>query len=260
MERYPAWEFKTMKSPLTLSLCIALPLGMLALPQEPAADAAQEAAKPKEVAPTVVEPETKIAFPTWMDVLDGERHHLLGMGVREKTIFKVNVYGFGYYVDRDKAAKVLRKAGGERMTLKKALKDQRFINQFMTGDFNKSMRWVMARDVDGEDVAEAFDEFLEPGIRRLARDDKQLEKGLAAMAEMRAYFASGKLNEDDELKFVWEMPAKMHTILNGRELGVIDNWHLCYALFDVFLGEKPIDKSAKRDIVEGMYPHVYPEQ
>jgi len=249
--------------PLTLSLCAMLPLGLLALPQDPAPAAGQDSTqptKPKEVAPTVVEPETGIDFPIWMDVLKGERHQLCGLGVREKTIFRVNVYGFGYYVDRDKAVKVLRKAGGERMTLKKALKDQRFVNQFMAGDFNKSMRWVMARDVDGEDVAEAFDDFLDPGIRKLARDDKQLEKGLAAMREMRGYFSSGELKEDDELLFVWEMPAKMHTILNGRELGVINNWHLCYALFDVFLGEDPIDDDGKENIIKGLYPYIYPEQ
>jgi hypothetical protein len=249
--------------PLTLSLCALLSVGLVAQPQDPVkAPGAngQDGTKPKEVAPTVIEKETEIPFPIWMDVLKDERHHLCGTGVREKTIFHVNVYGFGYYVDRDKAVKVLNKAGGKNMTLKKALKDQGFINKFMTGDFNKSMRWVMARDVDGEDVAEAFDDFLDPGIRAIARDEKQLEAGLTAMREMRGYFASGKLNEEDELIFVWEMPAKMHTILNGRELGVIDNWHLCYALFNTFLGKDPIDKDAKKAIISGLYPYIYPEQ
>lgn len=242
-----------MLRPTIITMLVLLPLAAFAQTQEPTVR--------KEVAPTVIEPETDIAFPIWMDLeeLDGERHHLCGTGVREKTIFKVNVYGFGWYVDRDAALPILREAAG-KLSLKKALKDKKFHKAFLSDKYNKSMRWVMARDVDGEDVAEAFDEFLEPGIKRLAPDKESRDKGLKAMGVMRGYFASGELEEDDELLFIWETGGKMHTFLNGRKKGTIENLHLCYALFEVFVGEDPIDSGGKRNIIEGIYPYMFPDR
>ena len=217
----------------------------------------QDPVKQKEVAPTVIEEETDIPFPIWMDMFSedkkkAERHHLCGTGVREKYFIGVDVYGFAYYVEKEKAIPVLKKAYTKDISQKKLLKDKRFHKAVMSDSYNKSMRWVMARDVDGEDVAEAFDEFLEPGIRAIAPNDKELRAGLKAMKEMRAYFASGQLDEEDELIFLWETGGKMHTYLNGRKLGTISNIHLCYALFDVFVGFDPVDEDGRENIYKGM--------
>ena len=243
-----------MLRPAAITLLALLPLAAFAQTQEPK--------KAKEIAPTVLEPETEIEFPIWLDhaKLEDERHHLCGTGVREKTIFKVNVYGFAWYVERESAVKFLREELSPKMTLKKARKEKSFSQAMLSDKFNKSMRWVMARDVDGEDVAEAFDEFLEPGIRKIVSGDKALKAGLKAMGEMRDYFASGKLRENDELIFLWETGGKMHTCLNGRLLGSIENYHLCYAMFEVFVGPDPIDDDGKRNIVEGIYPYIFPDQ
>jgi hypothetical protein len=232
-----------------VALIALLPLAYL-LPAQ------QDPVKQKEVAPTVIEDETDIPFPIWMDMFakdkdKKERHYLLGTGVREKYFIGVDVYGFAWYVEKKAAAPLLKKSYNKGVSMKKLLKDKRFHTAMMSDSYNKSMRWVMARDVDGEDVAEAFDEFLEPGIRQNAANDKELRAGLKAMAEMRAYFASGELEEEDELIFLWETGGNMHTYLNGRKLGKITNVHLCYALFDVFVGFDPVDEDGREAIYEG---------
>ncbi|MDA0667934.1 MAG: chalcone isomerase family protein [Planctomycetota bacterium] len=239
--------------PIAITLLALLPLAAFAQTQEPK--------KPEKPAPTVLEAETDIRFPIWMDLdaLKGERHYLFGTGVREKTIFQVNVYGFGWYADRDAALPILRKAAGA-MNLKSALNDEKFHEAFLSDNYNKSMRWVMARDVDGEDVAEAFDDILEPGIRKIAKDKKALDTGLAAMKQLRGYFASGQLDEGDEIIFIWETGGKLHTIVNNHEYKVIENFHVCYAMFEVFMNEDPIDKNAKEMIVKGVYPYMFPDR
>lgn len=225
----------------------------------------QDPVKTKEVAPTVVEEETDIPFPIWMDMFVGEkdgdkdkqeRHYICGTGVREKYFIGVDVYGFAYYVEKQKAVPVLKKAHKSGTSFEKLLKDKTFHKAVMADSYNKSMRWVMARDVDGEDVAEAFDDFLEPGIRDITGTDKELRAGLKAMGEMRAYFASGELEEEDELIFLWETGGNMHTYLNGRKLGKITNLHLCYALFDVFVGFDPVDEDGRENIYKGMVKMV----
>lgn len=238
MTKYPA-----------LALLALIP-AFLMLPQEP------EAAP--EVAPTVEEDETGILFPVWIDHFQdvegrkAERHHICGTGVREKYFVGIDVYGFAFYIDKKKGVPILKKSHKAGNSMKKTLKSDAFHKAIMSDEYNKSMRWVMARDVDGEDVAEAFDDFLEPGIKAIAKTDKELEAGLKAMGEMRDYFASGELLEDDELIFLWEAGGKMHTYLNGRKLGLITNYHLCYALYDVFVGFDPIDEDGREAIYGGM--------
>jgi hypothetical protein len=217
----------------------------------------QDPEQPKEVAPTVIEEETDIPFPIWMDMFQGdkdkaERHYLCGTGVREKYFIGIDVYGFAFYVEKEKALPLLKDAYTKGMKMKKVLKDKRFHDALMSDKYNKSMRWVMARDVDGEDVAEAFDDFLEPGIRAIANNKKDVDAGLKAMAVMRDYFASGELEEEDELIFLWETDGNMYTYLNGRKLGKIHNLHLCYALFDVFVGFDPVDEDGRENIYEGL--------
>ncbi|MFK5956258.1 MAG: chalcone isomerase family protein [Planctomycetota bacterium] len=242
-----------MLRPIAITLLALLPLAAFAQTQEPK--------KAKEVAPTVIETETGIPFPIWMDLdsLGGQRHHLFGTGVREKTIFQVDVYGFGWYADREAALPILRKAAGN-MSLKRALKDKKFHKAFLSDKYNKSLRWVMARDVDGEDVAEAFDDILEPGIKKIAKDKKALDIGLAAMKQLRGYFASGQLDEGDEIIFIWETGGKLHTIVNNHKYPVIENLHVCYALFDVFMNEDPIDEDGKEMIIEGIFPYMFPDR
>lgn len=236
--------------PIAITLLALLPIAAIAQTQEP-----------KKPVPTVLETETEIRFPIWMDLeqLKGERHHLFGTGVREKTIFRVNVYGFGWYADREAALPILRKAAGN-MNLKRALKDEEFHKAFLSDKYSKSMRWVMARDVDGEDVAEAFDDILEPGIRKIAPDKKALDKGMAAMKQLRGYFASGQLDEDDEIIFIWETGGKLHTIVNNHEYKVIDNLHVCYAMFETFMNDDPIDEDAKEMIIKGVFPYMFPDR
>ena len=238
---------------IAITLFILLPIAAFAQTQDP------KPAKP--AAPTVIETETDIPFPIWMDLksLDGKRHHLLGTGVREKTIFQVDVYGFGWYLDRKAALPILRKAAGN-MNLKRALKDEKFHKAFLSDKYSKSMRWEMARDVDGEDVAEAFDDILEPGIKKIAKDKKALDKGMAAMKQLRGYFASGQLDEGDEIIFIWETGGKLHTIVNDHEYKVIENLHVCYALFEVFMNDDPIDEDAKEMIIKGIYPYMFPDR
>ena len=77
----------------------ATPLVLVALLGAPALSISQD----PPVA-TVEEPETEIAFPVELVVhVDEEEretvHQLVATGVREKTIFAVDVYAFGFYLD-----------------------------------------------------------------------------------------------------------------------------------------------------------------
>jgi hypothetical protein len=219
-----------------------------------------EKAKAQEEVPTVLEAETEIPFPVYIDLAEDERQHLVGTGVREK--FWIDVYGFGVYVDKSSAAPIMR-AAFEKASV---AEDDDVATAIIEGAvldnaFNKTMRWVMARDVEGEDIADAFDDSLGPDINKLyAKDAKNLAISLKAMAQLRAWFEVTNLVEGDELLFVWK-GNKLDSIVNGKSLGVIDNYGVCYAMFHLFLNEDdPVDDDAYEATIAALKLMAYPER
>ncbi|MDG1405552.1 MAG: chalcone isomerase family protein [Planctomycetota bacterium] len=242
-----------MKTILISSLALMLSANLWAQ------DSSEKAKVEKEV-PTVLEEETEIPFPIYIDLAEGDRQYLVGTGVREK--FWVDVYGFGVYVDKSSAAPIMRAAFEEASAAEDdddatAIIDSALLNNA----FNKTMRWVMARDVKGEDIAEAFDKSLAPDINKLyAKDEKNLAVSLKVMAQLRAWFEVTNLVEGDELLFIWK-GNKLDSIVNGKSLGVIDNYGVCYAMFHLFLNEDdPIDDDAYEATIAALKLMAYPER
>ncbi len=242
-----------MKIILISSLALMLPANLWAQ------DSSQEATAQEEV-PTVLEAETEIPFPVYIDIAKGERQHLVGTGVREK--FWVDVYGFGVYVDKSSAAPIMR-AAFEKASAAEDDDDATAIIDaaLLNNAFNKTMRWVMARDVKGEDIAEAFDKSLAPDINKLyAKDEKNLAISLKAMAQLRAWFEVTNLVAGDELLFLWK-GNKLDSIVNGKSLGVTDNYGVCYAMFHLFLNEgDPVDDDAYEATIAALKLMAYPER
>ena len=226
-----------------------------------AAQAAEPAKPVQEEQPVMVkEPETGILFPSFLRAPRGEqtsRQELLGLGAREKTVFKVNVYAMGLYVDFAAAEPVLRKALGQR-TLKEAKKDKAFHDAFLNDDFGKTLRWVMARDVGGDDIAEAFRESLEPRVQAAKLDATQRQAAEQALRSFRSLFTT-ELTEGTELIFSWEPGGRLHTIVGGVRKEVITSVPLCRAMFDIYLGADPISATAKARFLEGAYARIHPQ-
>ncbi len=221
----------------------------------------QDQTQDQEKVPVQIEEETEIEFPVYIDLAKGERQHLVATGVREK--FWIDVYGFGIYVDQVSAAKVMRTAFEKAAKLEDEDEQIAVIdNALLDPAFNKSMRWVMARDVEGEDIAEAFDDSLGPEINSLYKDEKDeklLKKSLESMAQLREWFEKTNLLEDDELMFIWKGNT-LDSVVNGKSLGVVDDFGVCFAMFRLFLNEDdPIDDDAYEAAILKLRVMAFPQ-
>ena len=80
----------------------------------------------------------------------------MGTAIRQRTLFRVQIYAFGLYVDPEGArASLSRFPGVSAPTLED---DESYYRHLLDLDFDMTLRLVMTRTVDGDDVAEAFDE------------------------------------------------------------------------------------------------------
>lgn len=197
---------------------------------------------------TVTEPRSGIQFPVVLPAAGTKNKHLLvGAGLRTKTIFGIKVYAMGFYLDPDRAGSELVQF--KQTNSKRLAKDGMFYKKLMDAKLDKSIRLVMARDVDAEDMREAFDDSLRPAVRKVASGAEQ-EGGMEALKKFRSLFKE-ELRKGDELVFSM-VGGVLYTTHNRRELGPIQSPTLGRALFEIYLGQDPVSSKARKNFYAGL--------
>jgi hypothetical protein len=190
-----------------------------------------------------VDRSASIEFPTELRTPVGVQK-LAGTGVRTRTILKVKVYTFGLYVDADRASTALARWRGKSAA--DLARDASLYDELLKGSFPMTMRLEMSRDVGAEQMAEAFDGALAPRVAQAAQ--RGMTGGAEALARFRAFFTS-ELKSGSELLFTWAPGDKLLVSIGGRSVGEIENRALAWALFDVYLGPKPISPDGKKTVI-----------
>jgi hypothetical protein len=188
------------------------------------------------------EPNTQVKFPTEIQAAAGPQV-LGGAGVRTRTMLKVKVYAFGLYVDQAGARTALAAWRGKSAA--DLARDQTLYDELLKGAFPMTLRLVMTRDVGADQMAEAFGEALGPRVAQAEQNG--MTGGAEALTRFRGLF-SDKLTSGTELVFARSGSTLMVTI-GGKPAGEIDNAALAWALYDVYLGTKPISGDGKKAVV-----------
>lgn len=174
----------------------------------------------------IVEPDTEMEYDDTV-VIDSEvgSHTLTvtGVGLREKTFLKVNVYVIVSYVVE--GTKLEGDQGAALLNL----------------DAPKMIRMDMVRGFSCEKLTNSFKDVIEKNY-----DD--LSPFQAEMDEFLALFTKDP-EEGDELVFTYLPSAGLKTVLNGEDLGVITNFEFVKALWTVWFGEKPANGGLKEDLL-----------
>ena len=227
----------------------AAPEAVPAAPGAAAPAAVTETASQPATPEAVREPESGTLFPLALTP-PGEAtpHWLMGTGIRQRTIFRVNVYAFGLYVDADGARASLSEFAG---TSAEALgRDERFTRRLLDLDFGMALRLVMTRTVGGSDVADAFDDALRPRMPRAGRDPDG-DAAVTALARLRGYLDVDEVRRGAEIVFSCGPAGRLAMTVDGADRPPIESRVLCRALFDVYLGEDPIERDGRCNIVAG---------
>ena len=219
-----------------------------AVPAAAAPAAVARAASQAGAPETVRERESGVTFPLALTPPGAATPHwLMGTGIRRRTIFRVKVYAFGLYVDADAARAALADFAGA--TAEALGRDRRFTRRLLDLDFGMALRLVMTRTVSGGDVADAFDEALRPRLPRAGRNPDG--DAAAALARLRGYLNVDEVRRDAEIVFSCGPAGRLAMTVDGAERPPIESRVLCRALFDVYLGDDPIERDGKRNIVAG---------
>ena len=176
----------------------------------------------------------------------GAPHRLTGTATRERTIFRVKVYAYGLYVDAQGARAALPAFVGKPATALQA--DLTFFQRLLEMRIPMTLRLIMARDVAGEAIGAAFDDALRPRVARVAQSRR--ESASDALELFRSYFNLNELARETEIVFSCAN-GRLNTTVHGQSKPEIQSPELCWALFDVYLGERSISPTGRRQLVTG---------
>ncbi len=229
-----------------LALTLALPFA--AAPS----GALQEKRKAPEIE-VVTETNTKIQFPVQRPAERGvERLDLTGIGLRTKTIFRVKVYAIGLYVDPYGAQDIV--GAYTDHTADQLRGSRRFYEILCEDNFTKSLVLTFARNVGGDDIAEAFSDSIKPRLRTAA-DSKEMPDATAELATFESFFDASKLKKGSIIELTWHSDNRLTTTVDGVAKPAIKSPALCWALFDTYLGTDPIQSKIKNRLVS-TFPEV----
>lgn len=179
----------------------------------------------------IVEPDTEMEYPDSVTIeTDGASHTLTvtGVGLREKTFMKVNVYAIVSYV-----------AAGTQLKGDMGL-------SLLEVDAPKMIRMDLLRGFSREKLCNAFKDVIEDNYEDMSAFAEDMDVFLA-------YFKNDA-QEEDELTFTYIPGKGLKTVLNGEELGVITNFEFVQALWTVWFGADPASDGLKEDLLAAIAP------
>lgn len=177
----------------------------------------------------IVEEKTETEYPDQVTIdAGGQSHDLVatGVGVREKTFMKVDVYTIVSYIAKDTPL-----PGDQGISL-------------VNVDAPKQIRMDLRRGFSREKLIKSFKEVIEKNYDDLSSFDKDLEEFLA-------YFTNDA-QEKDVLIFTYAPGVGLTTVLNGEQKGVIANFAFTQALWTVWFGEKPANNGLKKNLLSAL--------
>jgi hypothetical protein len=163
----------------------------------------------------------KLAGVTLPDTVEvsGKKLVLNGMGLREATMFKVNVYVAGLYLEN-----VSSNPGS-----------------IVSSDQTKMIVLKFVRDVDRKDIVEAWNKgFKGNATVKLASIQPQIDRLNSWMSD---------LDDGDTLVFTYLPGSGVVVEINGQRKGVIDNADFARSLFSIWLGPNPPGSGLKRGML-----------
>jgi hypothetical protein len=174
----------------------------------------------------IVEPGTEMEYDDTVTIeAEGASHTLTvtGIGLREKTFMKVNVYVIvSYLIEGTKLE------GDQGLAL-------------LNVDAPKMIKMDLVRGFSRDKLCNAFTDVIDENYEDQSAFAKDMDDFLA-------YFTADA-QEGDKLIFTY-LPGKgLKTVVNGKEMGVITNFEFVKALWTVWFGVDPASDGLKEDLL-----------
>lgn len=191
----------------------------------------------------IVEPTTGMTFPSSLE----EGRLFTGAGLRKKSILglkKINVYTFGVYVD---PASLKSELGDKYSGVdpEELPNDEEFFNDIMEREVGLTVRLVIVYgSLKIGSVRSAFEESVGSRIKKFGgAENRELLNSFTG-----AFTDDIKLPKGTTIDLTRLPGNTLQTKIDGVQVGSVESALVCRSLFDLYIGDDPFDKDAKKSI------------
>ncbi len=146
------------------------------------------------------------------------RMRLTGAALRSKYFF--NVYTIGSYLDENVKA--------------------RTAEELAAVNAPRQLHLIMERDVDGKDMAEAFQSAIRMNYRAPAFDDE--------LTKLSAYMKANPVKKGDQVFLTYVPNVGLHVNVVGRPEMMIPNVGFARAVWEIYLGPNNLGDAIKKGL------------
>jgi len=170
----------------------------------------------------IQEPRTLMEFP--LSIHDStDKKVIIGLGSRQVSFLKINVYVMGMYV-RPKDAKMLEMASIWTDT-STAMSDLDHAHQMLGQPIDICIRIVPTRPTGAQHLRDGFTrsllQIMREESKNLTEDDER--QILEAIQDFKAKFPKSKVNKGDEFIFTRTAEGGLKIEFQGEDLGTVNN-------------------------------------
>ncbi|KAG0173484.1 hypothetical protein DFQ28_007117 [Apophysomyces sp. BC1034] len=203
---------------------------------------------------TVEEPETKIAFPVYLNV-DSEWKRLVGLGARQVSFLNINVYVVGLYM-RNQDMETLRTLDGWKVNFDKAefLEKEELASALLEQPYDISLRVVPNRATNTQHLRDGFTRSLLTRMREQSKDLTEEEEAeiIDGIRDFKSRFTSANVKKDTEFVFTKTKEGGLKMEFEGKDLGTVNCKWLAINFVMGYLNPKaPASEYARQDIAKG---------
>jgi hypothetical protein len=206
---------------------------------------------------TVIDPDSKVAFPLTITSEDGSPARLLGLGVRKITFLKVQVYVVGLYAkasdqdDHNSRFRALPEVQKFQRT-DKASSDTAFRAMVQT-PIELILRIAPVKNTNGPHLRDGFTRSLTQAAKEQKLSEPDNEEAMDGIMEFKNIFPKGKINVGQALLFRKSPDGTMTVQLDDEVVGTVRNkWVIENFFLGYLQGEHPMSEKARDSIAEGI--------
>ncbi|KAK6141461.1 hypothetical protein DH2020_024821 [Rehmannia glutinosa] len=192
---------------------------------------------------TVTESRTGTSFP----VVLRDSQRLLGVGLRRKAILglkNIDVYAFGVYADDADVKECLSEKYGD-LSASKLKGNEKLKEDLMQCDVSMTIRLqIVYGRLSIRSVRSAFEESVGSRLQKFSgSDNKELLQSFTSQFKDEYKIPKGSIIDLSK-----ERGYVLRTMIDGKEVGIIESKLLCRSILDLYIGNEPFDRKAKEDV------------
>ncbi|KAI8144454.1 chalcone-flavanone isomerase-domain-containing protein [Fennellomyces sp. T-0311] len=201
---------------------------------------------------TVEEPNTKLAFPVYLQTNGSEWKRLIGLGARQVSFLNLNVYVLGLYMRSQDIGALKSVKGWENYDKADFLAREDMAMELLEQPVDVSVRIVPVRATNTQHLRDGFTRSLLQRLRDQDLPEEKEREVMKAIQDFKTAFHSGKVKKGAEFVFTKTHDGNLKMEYEGKSMGTVkDKWLAVNFMMGYLNPTAPASELARQDIAGG---------